>query len=233
MWLEAGMTAARDRLGTSRILCSHYCVAYKSSSSTCCPVIWGRRYSWWSCFPCFSLCCVILCQPSLCHTSLARIFPHYVCPPLLVSPGISTSSILLTVYSSFILVTCPYHFCRFSVLFLDTCATLAVPLMCSFRIVSLLVTTHTQLSILISVAYKYFPLLQNIIVLGEANGCLPYSALIQDDGKCFPDNLDWDTQEDIAALPFSSGTAGKPKGVMISHLSLIMNIDQTRFNSFI
>ena len=75
--------------------------------------------------------------------------------------------------------------------------------------------------------------MQNIIVLGEEDGCRPYSALIQDDGKCFPDNLDWDTQEDIVVLPFSSGTTGKPKGVLISHHNLVMNIDQTRFGSFI
>ena len=70
--------------------------------------------------------------------------------PLLRFPGISTSSILLTMCSSFILLTWPYHFSRFSVIFLEACATLAVPLMCSFRILSLLVTPHIHLSILIS-----------------------------------------------------------------------------------
>ena len=38
----------------------------------------------------------------------------------------------------------------FSVIFLDACTTLVVPLMCSFRILSLLVTPHIHLSILIS-----------------------------------------------------------------------------------
>ena len=53
----------------------------------------------------------------------------------------STSSILLTICSSF---------SRLSVIFLDACTALVVPLMCSFRIFSLLVTPHIRLSILIS-----------------------------------------------------------------------------------
>ena len=37
------------------------------------------------------------------------------------------------------------HFSRFSVIFLDACTTLVVPLMCSFLIRSLLVTPHIHL----------------------------------------------------------------------------------------
>ncbi|KAK2183595.1 hypothetical protein NP493_305g00010 [Ridgeia piscesae] len=69
---------------------------------------------------------------------------------------------------------------------------------------------------------------QDIIVLGEAAGFRPYSALLQDDGKCFPENLDWDPREDLVALPFSSGTTGLPKGVMLSHYNLVANVEQTR-----
>ena len=83
---------------------------------------------------------------SLLHASFHLRFGR----PLLLFPGISTSNILLTMCSSFILVTWPYHFSRFSVIFLDTCTTPVVPLMCSFRILSLLVTPHIHLSILIS-----------------------------------------------------------------------------------
>ena len=74
----------------------------------------------------------------LLHASLHRRFGR----PLLLFPGMSTSNILLTMCSSFILLTWPYHACRFSVIFLDACTTLVVPLMCSFRILSLLVTPH-------------------------------------------------------------------------------------------
>ena len=83
---------------------------------------------------------------SLLHAS----FHHRFGRPLLLFPGISTSSILLTMCSSFILFTWPYHFSRFSVIFLEAYTALVVPLMCSFRILSLLVTPHIHLSILIS-----------------------------------------------------------------------------------
>ena len=70
--------------------------------------------------------------------------------PLLLFSGLSTSSVLLTMCSSFILLRWPYHFSPFSIFFLDACTTLVVPRMCSFRILSLLVTPHIHLSILIS-----------------------------------------------------------------------------------
>ncbi|KAI0235160.1 4-coumarate--CoA ligase 2 [Lamellibrachia satsuma] len=71
-------------------------------------------------------------------------------------------------------------------------------------------------------------MLQDIVVFGEAAGCRPFSTLLQDDGKCFPENLDWEPQEDLVALPFSSGTTGLPKGVMLTHYNLVANVDQTR-----
>ncbi|KAI0228793.1 4-coumarate--CoA ligase 1 [Lamellibrachia satsuma] len=69
---------------------------------------------------------------------------------------------------------------------------------------------------------------QDIVVFGDAAGCRPFSTLLQDDGKCFPENLDWEPQEDLVALPFSSGTTGLPKGVMLTHYNLIANVDQIR-----
>ena len=90
--------------------------------------------------------CNPACVISLLHAFFHLRFGH----PLLLFPGMSTSSILLAMCSSFILLTWPYHFSRFSVIFFDACTTLVVPLMCSFRIVSLLVTPHIHLSILIS-----------------------------------------------------------------------------------
>ena len=55
---------------------------------------------------------------SLLHASFHLRFGR----PLLLFPGVSTSSILLTVCSSFILLKWPYHVSRFSVIFLETCA---------------------------------------------------------------------------------------------------------------
>ena len=83
---------------------------------------------------------------SLLHASFHRRCGR----PLLLFPGMSTSSILLAMCSSFILLTWPYHFSHFSVISLEACTTLVVPLMCSFRILSLLVTPHIHLSSLIS-----------------------------------------------------------------------------------
>ena len=106
--------------------------------------------------PCCPVCRVVLFQTHLCHgmsllhASFHRRFGRH---PLLV-PGMSTSNILRTMCSSFILLSWPYHFSHFSVIFLDACTTLVVPLMCSFQIISLLVTPHIHLSILISFTFS-------------------------------------------------------------------------------
>ena len=50
-----------------------------------------------------------------------------------------------------LLITCPYQFNLLSLIFLEACATLVVPRMCSFLILSLRVTPHIHRSILISV----------------------------------------------------------------------------------
>ena len=83
---------------------------------------------------------------SLLHASFHRRFGRH----LILFPGMSTSNILLTMCSYFILLTWPYHFIRLYAIFLDACATLVVHLMCSFRILSIIVTPHIHLCILIS-----------------------------------------------------------------------------------
>ena len=70
--------------------------------------------------------------------------------PLLLFPAMSTSSILLNKASSFIRLAWPYHFSRFSVIVWTLAPLLLSHLMCSFRILSLLVTLHIHISILIS-----------------------------------------------------------------------------------
>ncbi|XP_076470011.1 uncharacterized protein LOC143300299 [Babylonia areolata] len=65
------------------------------------------------------------------------------------------------------------------------------------------------------------------IVLGRAaEGFVPFSTLLEDDGKAFPENLDIRPGEDLLILPFSSGTTGPPKGVMLTHTSGVASIIQ-------
>ncbi|CAH1786276.1 unnamed protein product [Owenia fusiformis] len=68
--------------------------------------------------------------------------------------------------------------------------------------------------------------LQAKYVFGEADGFKPFTELMQDDGSAFPTNLKFNPKEDIALLPYSSGTTGVPKGVMLTHYSLVANYTQ-------
>jgi len=47
----------------------------------------------------------------------------------------------------------------------------------------------------------------------------------------FPQNVDINPREDLLGLPFSSGTTGLPKGVMLTHSSVYANIEQVRYGS--
>jgi len=74
---------------------------------------------------------------------------------------------------------------------------------------------------------KSYPKLKEIFVFGSAEGCRPFKSLLEDDGKAFPTNIDYDAKNDLAVLQFSSGTTGLPKGVMLTHYNLVANIEQT------
>ena len=79
--------------------------------------------------------------------------------PLLLFPGNSISIILLPTYSWSLLITCPYHRSLASLIFIPNRFTLTVLLMCSFLILSFLVTPIANLNIFISatsIAFTHF-----------------------------------------------------------------------------
>ncbi|XP_077991405.1 uncharacterized protein LOC144445653 [Glandiceps talaboti] len=71
--------------------------------------------------------------------------------------------------------------------------------------------------------------IKGIYVVGDehVDGCIPFSTFMKDDGSAFPTDIKINPKEDVVILPYSSGTTGLPKGVMITHHNIISNVEQT------
>jgi acyl-CoA synthetase (AMP-forming)/AMP-acid ligase II len=68
--------------------------------------------------------------------------------------------------------------------------------------------------------------IDEVFVVGEAPGATPFEELLGDAADA-PD-VDIHPDQDLAVLPYSSGTTGLPKGVMLTHRNLVSNMCQTR-----
>ena len=65
---------------------------------------------------------------------------------------------------------------------------------------------------------------EEVFVFGEAEGATPFEALFGDGPP--PELPGFDPATAVAALPYSSGTTGLPKGVMLTHRNLVANVLQ-------
>src|SRR5205807_6557375 len=65
---------------------------------------------------------------------------------------------------------------------------------------------------------------EELFVFGEVEGAIPFDVLLESDGDVA--QVEIDPREDLVALPYSSGTTGLPKGVMLTHYNLVANMRQ-------
>jgi acyl-CoA synthetase (AMP-forming)/AMP-acid ligase II len=66
--------------------------------------------------------------------------------------------------------------------------------------------------------------IEEVFVFGDAEGATPFAALTSSEGRA--PLVEFDSGEDLVALPYSSGTTGLCKGVMLTHRNLVANVMQ-------
>ncbi|MDT5295095.1 MAG: hypothetical protein QOJ76_1975 [Acidobacteriota bacterium] len=69
--------------------------------------------------------------------------------------------------------------------------------------------------------------LREFFVFGEAAGATPFASLLEGGAEDLP-AVEIDPREDLVVLPYSSGTTGVCKGVMLTHRNLVSNLAQIK-----
>lgn len=67
--------------------------------------------------------------------------------------------------------------------------------------------------------------LSELFVFGEAEGATPFASLLEGGADDLP-QVEINPREDLVVLPYSSGTTGVCKGVMLTHRNLVANLAQ-------
>src|SRR5438445_2191878 len=71
-------------------------------------------------------------------------------------------------------------------------------------------------------AAERVPSVREIFVFGEAEGATPFATLLAHGDQ--PPKVEIDPRKDLVALPYSSGTTGLAKGVMLTHYNLVAEL---------
>lgn len=66
---------------------------------------------------------------------------------------------------------------------------------------------------------------EEVFVFGEAEDAVPFARLLEGGAPELPE-VEIDPREDVVALPYSSGTTGESKGVMLTHRNIVSNLCQ-------
>jgi acyl-CoA synthetase (AMP-forming)/AMP-acid ligase II len=67
---------------------------------------------------------------------------------------------------------------------------------------------------------------EELFAFGQVEGATPFASLLEGSGGA--PHVEIDPLEDLVVLPYSSGTTGLPKGVMLTHHNLVANLSQMK-----